>query len=131
MLGASDLPKKYWSYAMKYAVHIYNSTVKSRFRNKPEYKKHSPTELVTGIKPFYDFLIFGCLVVARHPEANNLPFVGILIEGEQVHFLGFDTEHHGCYKYLHHALRKLLIVILLIYLKIIMVIPCNQLIIIN
>jgi hypothetical protein len=95
MLFASQLPQKYWSYAMSYAVQIYNSTIKSRFKLNEEYKYHSPTELATGKKPLYDFPIFGCLIISRKPNANELPFLSN--RGRRCAFLGFDSSHHSSY----------------------------------
>eukprot|EP00595_Chromulina_sp_UTEXLB2642_P001490 CAMPEP_0196767764 /NCGR_PEP_ID=MMETSP1095-20130614/41933_1 /TAXON_ID=96789 ORGANISM="Chromulina nebulosa, Strain UTEXLB2642" /NCGR_SAMPLE_ID=MMETSP1095 /ASSEMBLY_ACC=CAM_ASM_000446 /LENGTH=172 /DNA_ID=CAMNT_0042136387 /DNA_START=927 /DNA_END=1445 /DNA_ORIENTATION=+ len=93
MLLECGLPKRYWTYAMNYAALIYNSTIKSRFNDNADYKYKSPFELTYANKPVYNFPIFGCLIVARNPIANDLPFLEN--KGRRGVFLGFDMPHHN------------------------------------
>ena len=44
MLIASGLPLKYWTYAMNYAMLIYNCTLKTRFKTDEIKKYRSPYE---------------------------------------------------------------------------------------
>jgi hypothetical protein len=98
MLLASQLDLKYWTYAMSYAMMIYNATLKSRFKRDDEgenyHQYHSPYYMVRGSKPIYDFPIFGCLVVSRKPTALQIP--KLFERGTKGCFLGFDPQHHGC-----------------------------------
>ena len=73
MLIASGLPLKYWTYAMNYAMLIYNCTLKTRFRTDGLRKYTSPYEAILGGKPIFNFPIFGCIMVTKYPEANRLP----------------------------------------------------------
>ena len=99
MLIASGLPLKYWTYAMNYAMLIYNSTLKTRFKDNEKRKYTSPYEAILGNKPIFNFPIFGCIMVSKHPNSNLLP--ALENRGRTSAFLGFDSQHHNCYIGLH------------------------------
>ena len=106
MLIASGLPLKYWTYAMNYAMLIYNCTLKTRFRTDGLRKYTSPYEAILGGKPIFNFPIFGCIMVTKYPEANRLP--ALANRGRTTAFLGFDSQHHNCYIGLHLKTNRII-----------------------
>ena len=95
MLLASGLPKRYWTYAMAYALMIYNATMRSRFKKRGDWKYKSPFHVLTKHEVVFDFPIFGCLAVVKGPMPKSHP--QWVDRGRRGVFLGFDTEHHDSY----------------------------------
>jgi len=94
MLIGSGLSRRFWSYAMEYALLIYNAVMKTKFKNDENMKYLSPYFIVANETPVFNFPIFGCLVIARDPKALKLP--KMMDCGRHGAFLGFDSEHDNC-----------------------------------
>jgi hypothetical protein len=107
MLIGSGLPLKYWTYAMSYAMLIYNATLKSRFKDDEELKYKSPYLMMTGDMPVYDFPIFGCYCISRNPNALQGPAFDP--RGRRGVFLGFDSQHHDVYSVLNLETNEIVI----------------------
>ena len=107
MLIGSGLPDKFWTYAMAYALLIYNSTMKGRFKNKNDFKFTSPYYMLTKKFAVYNFPIFGCSCMGKGPAVGTLsPWEP---RGRKGVFLGFDSEHHDSYVYLSLVSGKVII----------------------
>ena len=107
MLIGSGLPNKFWTYAMSYALLIYNSTMKGRFKNKNVFKFTSPYYMLTKKFAVYNFPIFGCSCIGKGPGAGTLsPWEP---RGRKSVFLGFDSEHHDSYIYLSLVSSKIIV----------------------
>jgi hypothetical protein len=98
MLIGAGLPTKYWSYALDYAVLIYNVILKSRFNYDVIRHDRSPYMIVYNDKPVFHLPVFGCLLIARDPDALNL--MKFEARGRRGVFLGIDRQHDNCYRYL-------------------------------
>jgi len=99
MLIASYMQSRFWSYAMDYAMIIYDAILKTKFKNDKEYKYKSPYTIIADDTPVFNFPIFGCEVIARNPKALQLP--KIVSRGRRGAFLGFDAQHDNCIVYLN------------------------------
>ena len=95
MLVGSGLPKRYWTYAMSYALMIYNATMRTRFKDRKDWKYKSPYHILTKKAVVFDFPIFGCLAVGKGAGPKTHP--QFVENGRRGVFLGFDTEHHDSY----------------------------------
>ena len=98
MLIASGLPTKFWSYSLDYAMLIYNIVLKSRFRHDEKHQDRSPFMIIHEKKPLFNLPVFGCGIIARIPEAVELP--SFSARGRMGVFLGIDHEHNDSCRYL-------------------------------
>lgn len=116
MLKGSGLPDKFWTYAMSYALMIYNVTIKSRFKDRAEWKYKSPYHIVTKSSVIFDFPIFGCLCVGKH-SIKSMDLPALESRGRRGVFLGFDTDHHDSAYMLNMASGQVVSVKQVVYLE--------------
>jgi len=107
MLRASGLSLWYWSFAFRFAVWLSNHIMRRKRAMNKQYLGKTPYEIVHGRRFKRRIPAFGQAVVARIPDANDLPKLSI--RGRMCVFLGFtDKMNHESAILLHLATGKVI-----------------------
>ena len=107
MLRASGLSLWYWSYAFRHAVWLSNHVMRRKRSRNEAYIGMTPYQIIHGRKFKRRVPVFGQAIVARIPEANDLP--KLTPRGRMCVFLGFtDKMMHESAILLHLATGRII-----------------------